>query len=151
MMPPTERPVKQSLVPTSSTPPRMAEWASVLLRLCSFSHFYFDAQACRCRHVDESIQTKQVDFPTHEVGDARLRDTEQLGDLGLTEVRAGQMRFQSHHQRRAQLHIFSLLVRTLDGIPYASKSILAHCSSSFVKSRYRFSASSTSVLLVFCV
>jgi len=41
----------------------MAEWASVLLRLCSFSHFYFDAQACRCRHVDESIQTKQVDFP----------------------------------------------------------------------------------------
>src|SRR5476649_2214320 len=113
----------------------MAEWAPAFLRLCSFSYLYFDAKACRCRHVDEGIQTKQVDFPTHEVGDARLRDTEQLSDLGLAEVGAGQMRFQSHHQGRAQLHIFSLLVRTLDGIPYASKSVLAHCSSSFVKSR----------------
>src|ERR1700681_4074042 len=89
MRPPSEKPVKQPQVRMSSTPPRMVEWASVLLRLCSFSYLYFDAQARRCRHVDEGIQTKQVDFPTHEVGDARLRDTEQLSDLGLAEVGAG--------------------------------------------------------------
>jgi hypothetical protein len=67
----------------------MVEWASALFGLCSFSYLYFDAQARRCRHVNESIQTKQVDFSTHEVGDARLRDTEQLSDLGLAEVGAG--------------------------------------------------------------
>src|SRR5450631_3030623 len=61
------------------------------------------------------------------------------------------MRFQSHHQGRAQRHIFSFLVRTLDGVPHANKSVFAHCPSSFVKSRWRFWARSTSVLLVFCV
>src|ERR1039457_2442361 len=64
----------------------MVRWASTVLRLCGFSHSYFDAQARRCRHVNESIQTKQIDLPTHEVGDARLRDAEQLSDLGLAKV-----------------------------------------------------------------
>src|ERR1035441_6874908 len=113
----------------------MVRRASTALRLRGFSHSYFEAQARRCRHVNESIQTKQIDLPTHEVGDARLRDAEQLSDLGLAKVGAGQMRFQSHHQGRAQFHIFSFLRRTLDGIPYASKSLFAHGPSSFVKSR----------------
>jgi hypothetical protein len=43
----------------------------------------------RCRHVNESIQTKQVDFSTHEVGHARLSDTEELSDPGMAEVGAG--------------------------------------------------------------
>ena len=67
----------------SPSPLALARPSALPGMLCNFSHLYFDAQASRCRHVDQGIETKQVDFPAQKVGDARLRDTEQLGDLRL--------------------------------------------------------------------
>ena len=81
-------------------------------------------QAGCCRHVHQGIQGKQVDLAAHQVGYARLRNTEELGGLRLTHFGASHVFLERHHQEGSQFHVFCLLGRVLDSIPHTGKSFI---------------------------
>jgi len=91
-----------------------------------FHDAQLDVQAGRDRHVDQGVQAKEMDLSTQQIGDARLRDAEQLGGLALAQASSVEVILERHHQRRAELHVLRFGRCVLDRIPYAVKSFIVH-------------------------
>jgi hypothetical protein len=82
-------------------------------------------QAGGSDHVDQGVEAKQSDLATHEIRDAQLGNSNQFGGLRLAWSRPGDMILQSHHQRRTELHVYSLRSRILNCILYIGEAFLA--------------------------
>src|SRR5690606_24670353 len=77
-------------------------------------------------HVDQRVESEEVDLAAHQVGNARLRHAKPASRLGLCPSLVGNMFLERDHERRAKLHVLSLGGRILDRIPYAGKTFFTH-------------------------
>ena len=60
-------------------------------------------------HAHERIDTKEVDLATHEVANPRLRNSQELGRLGLRKIPALEDPMEFDHQISAKPEILGLL------------------------------------------
>ncbi len=60
-----------------------------------------DTEACARKHLDQRVNAEQLDLPTHKITDTRLRDTEKISGLGLSQLAGSNQFAQERHKVRA--------------------------------------------------
>jgi len=68
-------------------------------------------------HPHEQIEAESVDLAAHQIGDARLGDTEQFRRLGLREALALDTTLEGNHERRTKFEVLCHCGIVLDGVP----------------------------------
>ena len=56
---------------------------SGVLRSVCLSNVQIELESSRSHHIDQGVDTEQVDLAANEIGDSRLGDTEETGGLTL--------------------------------------------------------------------
>src|SRR5882724_8537884 len=75
----------------------------------TLSYVETDAHPCTCEHLDQSIDTEQIDPATHKIADARLRHSKQLRGLRLGDLPSLDEPGDLPHELRSQLEAFCFL------------------------------------------